>query len=113
MSGLFNRLQDEIEARGRSEGLSPIDLLDLPAEVANITKKIVRKNGMNLTEIAAEMGETLETARAKLDELVQRGLMRRVEVQSEIWYKAHFARKPDKKISQGVWSVLDDLLDQE
>lgn len=39
MSGLFDRLQDEINARGEPEGLSPIDLLDLPVEVAAMVKK--------------------------------------------------------------------------
>jgi predicted transcriptional regulator len=112
MSGLFDRLQDEIDARGRSEGLSPIDLLDLPAEVAAITKKIVRRNGMSLAEIAEEMQQTPEAVQVTLDELVERGFIRQIEVQDEIWYKANFARKPDKKLAQGVWSVLDNLLDQ-
>jgi hypothetical protein len=113
MSGLFDRLQGEIDARGRQEGLSPIDLLDLPPELATIIKKIVRKNGMSLTDIATEMGQPQDQAQQVLDELVQKGLMRRVEVQDEIWYKAHFARKPDKKLTLGVWSVLDDMLDKE
>lgn len=113
MSGLFDRLQDEINARGEPEGLSPIDLLDLPVELAAIVKKIVRRNGMPLTEIAEDLQQTPEAAIATLAELVQKKFMRRIEVKGEIWYKAQFARKPDKKLSQGVWSVLDNLLDQE
>jgi predicted transcriptional regulator len=112
MSGLFDRLQGEIDARGRQEGLSPIDLLDLPPELAAIIKKIVRKNGMSLAEIATDMGQSPAQAQKMLDELVQKGLMRRVEVQDEIWYKAHFARKPDKKLTLGVWSVLDSMLEE-
>ena len=53
--GLFDRLQDEIDARGRQEGLSPIDMLDLPPGLAAIAKKIVRRNGMNLAEIATDV----------------------------------------------------------
>ena len=111
--GLFDRLQDEIDARGRQEGLSPIDLLDLPQGLATIAKKIVRKNGMSLTEIAEDMGQTPTEAQAVLDELVAKGLIRRVEVNEEIWYKARFARKADKKLSLGVWSALDNILDPE
>ncbi len=113
MSGLFDRLQDEINARGEPEGLSPIDLLDLPVELAAIVKKIVRRNGMPLAEIAEELQQSPEAAVATLADLVQKKFMRRIEVQGEIWYKAQFARKPDKKLSRGVWSVLDNLLDQE
>lgn len=112
MSGLFDRLQGEIEARERQEGLSPIDLLDLPPALATITKKIVRKNGMSLTDIAEEMGKPPEEAAAMLEELVVKGFMRRVEVSDEIWYKAFFARKPDKKLTSGVWSALDNILDK-
>jgi hypothetical protein len=113
LMGLFDRLQDEIDARGRQEGLSPIDLLDLPQGLATIAKKIVRKNGMSLTEIAEDMGQTPTEAQAVLDELVAKGLIRRAEVNEEIWYKAHFARKADKKLSLGVWSALDNILDPE
>jgi DNA-binding IclR family transcriptional regulator len=110
--GLFDRLQDEIDARGRQEGLSPIDLLDMSPGLAAIAKKIVRRNGLSLAEIATEMGQTPEEAQAVLDELVSKGLVRKVEVSGEIWYKAHFARKADKKLSTGVWNALDNLLDQ-
>lgn len=110
--GLFDRLQDEIDARGRQEGLSPIDLLDLPPALAAIAKKIVRRNGLSLAEIAQEMGQTPEETQAVLDDLVEKGLIRRVEVNNEIWYKAHFARKADKKLSTGVWSALDNLLEE-
>jgi hypothetical protein len=109
--GLFDRLQDEIDARGRQEGLSPIDLLDLPPALATIAKKIVRQNGMSLTEIAEEMGQTPKEAQVILDGLVAKGLIRQIEVSGETWYKAHFARKADKKLSTGVWTALDNLLD--
>ena len=111
--GLFDRLQDELDARGRQEGLSPIDLLDLPPGLAAIAKKIVRRNGMSLADIAQEMNQTPEESQAVLDELVAKGLVRRVEVSGEVWYKAFFARKADKKLSTGVWTALDNLLDQE
>ena len=110
--GLFDRLQDEIDAQGQQEGLSPIDLLDLPPGLAAIVKKIVRRNGMSLTDIAEEMGQSLADAQPLLDELVAKKLIRKVEVSDEIWYKAHFARKADKKLSTGVWTALDNLLDE-
>jgi DNA-binding MarR family transcriptional regulator len=110
--GLFDRLQDEIDAQGQQEGLSPIDLLDLPPGLAAIVKKIVRRNGMSLVEIADEMSQKPADTQIVLDELVAKRLIRKVEVSGEIWYKARFARKADKKLSTGVWSALDTLLDE-
>jgi hypothetical protein len=66
---------------------------------------------MSLTEIAADMGQSPAQVQKALDKLVQEGKMRRVEVQGEIWYKAKFARKPDKPLTLGVWSVLGDMLE--
>ena len=111
--GLFDRLQDEIDARGRQEGLSPIDLLDLPPGLAAIAKKIVRRNGMSLAEIADEMGQKPADIQTLLDDLVTKGLIRKLDVSGETWYKAHFARKADKKLSTGVWTALDNLLEQD
>jgi DNA-binding IclR family transcriptional regulator len=113
MAGLFDRLQDEINSREQPGGLSPVDLLDLPPTLANIIKKIIRKNGMKLSEIAAALDQSLEETRQALDELVDKGYVRRVEVKQEFWYKAHFGRKADKTLNQSVWSALDRVIEEE
>ena len=45
MAGLFNRLQDEIEVRDSQTGLSPIDLLDMPEQLAAVINRIPRATG--------------------------------------------------------------------
>jgi predicted transcriptional regulator len=113
MAGLFSRLQDEIEVRDRQEGLSPIDLLDMPKALAAVINKIIRKNGMKLEDIAEELDQSPEDTQKTLDELVEKGYARRVEVREEIWYKAHFGRKADKVLSLSIWSSLDDVVEEE
>jgi predicted DNA-binding transcriptional regulator len=111
MTGIFRRLQDEIEARDQNKGLSPIDLLDMPEALAKVINKIIRSNGMKLEDIATELGQSAEDTRATLDELVKKGLVRRIEVKEEVWYKAQFARKADKALSSNIWSALDGFVD--
>jgi hypothetical protein len=111
MTGLYRRLQDEIEARNENKGLSPIDLLDMPEALAAVINKIIRRNGMKLEEIASELNQPVEETKASLDELVKKGLARRIEVKEEIWYKAQFARKADKVLSSNIWSALDGFVD--
>ena len=113
MAGLFDRLQREIETQEESKGLSPIDLLDLPPDLAPIIRQIVRKNGMELTEIAETLGQTLDEAQKMLDELVEKKYIRRVEVQQKLWYKAQFGRKADRPVDKTVWSVLNSMIEQE
>jgi DNA-binding MarR family transcriptional regulator len=113
MAGLFNRLQDELDSREQQDGISPIDLLDLPPALATIIKQIVRKNGMKLADIAKALNQSPEKAQKALDELVDKGYVRRVEVKEDIWYKAFFRRKADKPIGSGVWAALDGLVEED
>ena len=113
MAGLFDRLQDEINSREQPGGLSPIDLLGLPPTLASVIQKIIRKNGMKLEEIATALDQSLEETQKALDELVDQGYVRRVEVKQELWYKARFGRKADKTLHQSVRSALDGLIEEE
>jgi predicted transcriptional regulator len=112
MTGLFNRLQDEIKARNQPGGLSPSDLLDMPDTLAQVIHQIIRRNGMKLEDIAKQLKQSQEEIKTLLAELVQKGLVRQIEVKGETWYKAHFSRKADRMFSKGLWSILDDVFDQ-
>ena len=113
MGGLFDRLQDEINDREHKAGLSPVDLLDLPPELAAVIRKIVRKNGLRLADLATELNQTSAAVQKNLDELVEKGYVRRVEVKDEIWYKARFRRRTDKPLSSTVWNALDKAIDED
>ena len=68
--GLFDRLQDEIDARGRQEGLSPIDLLDLPPGLATNCQKNCPPKWDEPDRNCRGHGPDLDEAQAVLDELV-------------------------------------------
>jgi hypothetical protein len=112
MTGLFNRLQQEIQARNKQGGLSPTDLLDMPEALAKIINQIIRRNGLKLEDIASQLNQSAEETEALLAELVQKGLVRQMEVKGETWYKAHFSRKADRKLSTGIWASLDDIFEK-
>jgi uncharacterized membrane protein len=113
MAGLFNRLKDELDARGSKPGLSPIDLLDMPDALATVINKIIRNNGMKLEHIAKDLEQSPEDTEKSLNELVKKGYVRQIKVKEEIWYKAHFGRKADKVLSAGIWSSLDSVVEEE
>ena len=113
MAGGFERSQDEAGGQDQNDGLSPIDLLNIPEGLASVVNRIIRRNGMRLEDIAKDMGKPRVEARKLLDELAVRGYVRQVEINSEIWYKAQFGRKADKALSQTIWSALDQVADEE
>jgi hypothetical protein len=108
MSSLFNRLQDEIDAQERQDGISPVDLLDMPAPLAKIVKLIVRRNGMKLENIAEAVNQSAEDVQNTLAELVQKGYVREVKVKQDVWYKARFAQKRSRTLSSSFWALLAD-----
>lgn len=111
MSSLFQRLQDELDSQDQPGGLSPVDLLNLPDELARVVKKLVRRNGLKLAEIADMLDKTLEETQKTLDELVQKGYVRQVEVKEEIWYKVRFAQKRNRTVSSSLWAALDEVVE--
>lgn len=110
MSDLFNRLQDELDSQDQPGGLSPVDLLDLPPELSKVITKMIRRNGLKLQDVAEALEQTPAEARKTLDELVQKGYVRQIEVENEIWYKPRFAQKRSRKLSSSLWQALDDVV---
>jgi polyhydroxyalkanoate synthesis regulator phasin len=112
MGGLFDGSPDEIESEGQAGAISPVDLLELSPELGVVIRKVIRENGLRLADIAGELNQAVEQVQQVLDELVAKGYLQQVEINQEIWYKAHFKRRAQRKISD-VWSQLGKSLDQE
>ena len=113
MGGLFDRLQDELDARDNKKGLSPIDLLDMPPELTEVVNQIIRKNGMKLEEVAQRLNKSEDEAKEALNALIEKGYVREVKVKQEIWYKAQFGRKADKVVSDNIWSKSDNVFNDD
>ncbi|MCB9102560.1 MAG: hypothetical protein H6632_23695 [Anaerolineales bacterium] len=113
MGGIFDRLQDDLDARNNKKGLSPVDLLDMPQDLADLINQIIRRNGMKLEDVAQNLNQSIEKAEQTLDKLVEKGYIRRVKVKQEVWYKAQFGRKADKVVSDNIWSKLDNIFKDE
>lgn len=113
MDGLFNRLKDELAARDNTKGLSPIDLLDMPDELAEVVNQIIRRNGLKLEDVAQQLNQTEVEAKKALNKLVNKGYVRQVQVKQETWYKAQFGRKADRVVSDSIWSKLDSTFKDE
>jgi DNA-binding MarR family transcriptional regulator len=116
MNEVLEQLYDAVDALKIQDGLSPSGLLELPSELANIIRQLVRNNGMSLSEIATTLNYTPEGIRKILDALVEKGYIRRIKIQQEFWYKARFKRKADRISTPErgqVNSLLDDLIHEE
>jgi len=88
-------------------GMSTIDLLDMSPDHALVVNRLTRNRSMKLADIVAELQKPIEHVQTILNELTEKGHVKVVTINQEIWYKAQFARKAKKKLSSDVWSALD------
>jgi DNA-binding MarR family transcriptional regulator len=104
--GIFDRVQKEIDAREKQEGITPADLLDLSPQLRKLMNRITRDGQMTGDDAANLLGETLPNTLEMLNALVEKGYLER-EKQDQGWiYRTRFARKRGSDIPVGIWSAL-------
>jgi hypothetical protein len=114
MSGIFDRLQKQMEVESQKDGISPLDLAALPPLLRKIMRYMLREYEMLYSEIcewAKELPEAERPSQADLDQaleslskqfwLIKRGEGERVR------YQANLRRKAGSKLAQGAWNALD------
>jgi hypothetical protein len=114
MSGIFDRLQKRMEAEAQKDGISPLDLQNLPPLMRKIMRYLLREYEMLYSEIcqwASELPEEERPNQADLDQaletlskqfwLIKRGEGERVR------YQANLRRKAGSSLEKSAWNALD------
>ncbi len=109
--GLFERLQQELEAREKAAGLSMADLLELPETLRKLVNWVMRQQDVRLAEAAAFLGLDEATSQATLAALVEKGFVRELTVRGEMCYRVRLARKRGRDLPLDVWRALDDRIE--
>ena len=77
--GIFDRIQSEIEAREKQEGITPADLLDLSDQLRRLMNRITRDRQMDVEAAAELLGESSANTVKMLNALVDKGYLERVQ----------------------------------
>lgn len=117
MSGIFDRLQKKMDLEAQTEGISPLDLANLPPLLRKIMRYMLREYELMYPEIcqwAAELPEAERPSQLELDQALealskQFWLIKRGEGE-RIRYQANLRRKSGSKLAAGVWNVLDNKI---
>ena len=120
MSGVFDRLEKELEIRKREEGISPLDLVDLPPELRRIMRMMLREVLMKYSDLCEAVESMPESQRmsgadldAALDELVRQNWLVRYGDGELVSYKVNLRRRAGSQLDQDIWSALGDRLVSE
>jgi hypothetical protein len=117
MSGVFDRLQKQMEAEMEKEGLSPLDLQGMPPLMRKVMRYMLREYELSYAEIlqwAEGLPEGERPNQAELDQalddlsrqfwLIKRGEGERVQ------YQANLRRKAASKLDRSAWNTLDSKI---
>ena len=104
---VFERLQQRLNVEKRDEGISAIEIADLPSPLRKIMRLMLR-------EAVEAMPEKERMSKPELDQALevltrQFWLIRRGEGE-RVTYQVNLRRKAGSKLAAGVWSALGDKI---
>jgi hypothetical protein len=110
--GLFDRLEQELEARQKAAGLSMADLLELPESLRALVNWMMRQQTVSLAQAAAHLGQDETAGGATLATLIDKGFVRELKLHGETCYRVRLAPKRKRDVPLDVWRALDDKLEE-
>jgi len=117
MSGVFDRLQKQIDDKRKEGGITVLDLADLPPALRKIMRLMLRQVQMSypqLLEAIRHMPEDERISQASLDEaldkLSEQAWLIRIGEGERAIYKVNLRRKAGSKLGESIWQNLDARL---
>lgn len=119
MSGVFDRLQKQLEIRKREEGISALELRDLPADLRKIMRMMLREVVIKHTDLRKKVAEMPDASLspkeldAALAVLVEQGWLLRYGDGEFTSFKVNLRRRAGSQLGTDIWSALDSKLIKE
>jgi hypothetical protein len=117
MSGLFDKLENELGNRSEEGGISPLDLLDLPDELRKIMREMLRKVTLSHADTHKLVAGWPEKERltesdlnASLQKLVKQGWLIEMGEGEYKGYRVNLRHKKGSNLSESIWGKIDDVL---
>lgn len=106
--GLFDRLQDELDAREQSLGLKMSDLLTLPEPINGLLNWMFREDQVSIADVMTSMEMDEPAALALLDQAKSQGFVREIELPKGRFYRVRLAPRRESSLSAGLWQLLEE-----
>jgi len=110
-TGLFGRLQQELEDREKAAGLTMADVLTLPDQLRRLVNWMMRQGEVGLTDVAGFLGLNETDTRSTVATLLEKGFVRELQIRGETRYRIRLAPKRGREIPLNIWQALDKKTD--
>lgn len=117
MSNVFDRLQNKLDIEKRDEGISLIEIAQLPPNLRKVMRIMLRELEITRKSLINEIDKLPEDDRLENDELLysletltkQNWLISRGDDES-INYQVNLRRKSGSSLAKSFWVQLDDRI---
>lgn len=115
MSSVFDRLQKKLDLQMRDEGISALEIAELPPNLRKVMRLMLREVEMTSPALHAAVAEMADPINpADLEEALntlsrQLWLIRRGEGE-RVTYQVNLRRKAGSKLAQGIWAHLENRI---
>ncbi len=110
MESMYDRLSKRLKVEKHSEGISPLEIAELPPPLRRVMRLMLRENTLTLeqmVEVVCNAGEmTHSELEQALDELTRQNWLLRHEDQ----YEVNLRRRASAM--SGIWATLNDRIAQ-
>lgn len=117
MPGIYDRLQQALEISKREEGISAIEIMDLPPNLRKVVRLMLREVVMKYTDLCAALESQPAASRltsreldAALDMLVEQNWLSRYGSGEFTSYRVNLRRRAGSQLNRDIWSSLDDRI---
>lgn len=117
MSGVFDRLQKQIDDKQKEGGITALDLIDLPPALRKVMRFMLRQVQSpypELREAMKKMPEDQRLSPGEFDEalktLSEQAWLVQIGEGEKAIYKVNLRRKAGSTLASGIWHSLDKKL---
>ncbi len=119
MSGLFDRLQNELDIREKQGGITALDLAELPTPLRKMMRAMLRELQMTRAEIAKVVSELPEDERKEIKDLnsalitlTKQGWLIALGEGDNLTYKVNLQRKRGSQLASSIFNKLEERIDE-
>ena len=119
MTGLFDKLQNELENREDEGGISLLDLAELPSQLRKIMRFMLREVEVTFEHLWKHAESLPETEKMTRDELsgaiktlTKQGWLVSMGEKDNAKYRVNLRRKPGSNRADSIWAALDEIIEQ-
>ena len=106
---MFEQLLSELASRPVVQGITMIDVLDMPAPLDSVLRRMLREGALSVGRLAQELGLTEDQARMLGALLVEKGIMTAEQPASgEPAYRVRFAAARQRRLPAKLLDGLEE-----